>query len=784
MKWLMTIGIVFAAGMLTLAFLWTPPPDSGDTLWTCPMHPEIRLPDPGPCPKCEMDLVPYDDEDLGPRRTALSHEVARLAGIETSPVTRQFVTIPVRMVGKLEYDETRVRTIAARVTGWVDRLFVDYTGVSVKEGDHLFWLYSPDLLQAQQELLIAKSSLDSGMDTTGRNLLNYQAARAKLLLWDLDEDQVDEIEARGTAENHVTIRSPTGGVVIHKAFNEGDEVQSGEPIYRIADLSSLWVMLDAYEQDLPWLRYGQSISMQIEGVPGETFEGRISFIDPLVDEQTRTVKLRVHTDNPQGRLKRGMFVRAVVQSQVAGGGKVMEPALEGKWICPMHPEVVKDAPGLCDACEMDLVSSADLDYVSDAETEKPLVVPASAVLVTGTRAVVYVEVADDQKRVYEGREIVLGPRAGDLYIVAQGLAEGDRVVTQGAFRVDSSMQIKTKPSMISTKIDHLGTTEFRASLAPVYTAYLGMQEALAGDDPAGASVAGGVLLEALDRVQAAPLLEDAQIRWGKESVILLREATSIRDATSIGTLRERFEPLSESVLRVEESFGHAGSEVLFKMHCPMAFDDKGANWLQRGEEIFNPYFGSEMLSCGVVKANFFGIEKLPEDAPVPDPRLAPEKGNLALETEVEAVEAGGFDGTQIFDAYFALQSALAGDNYLSAVQAIAQLHETVQVSPPDNSEAGLGEAWTTLRDAVAAGFRTRSISTLRRQFEPISHGVLDLHDAVGHAGPDAFYVMHCPMAFGNRGADWLQRKEELLNPYFGAIMLHCGSVTDVLEGKN
>jgi len=213
----------------------------------------------------------------------------------------------------------------------------------------------------------------------------------------------------------------------------------------------MWVVLDAYESDLQWLRYGQEVEFTTLAYPGEVFSGAISFISPMMRDGTRTVNVRVNVENPDRKLKPGMFVRAVVRSKIAAPGKVMDADLAGKWISPMHPEIVKDQPGQCDVCGMDLVPAESLGYVgvSPSTAEAPLVIPASAPLITGTRAVVYVEVPEADAPTYEGLEITLGPRAGDYYLVASGLKPGQRVVSRGAFKIDSALQIQAQPSMMN-----------------------------------------------------------------------------------------------------------------------------------------------------------------------------------------------------------------------------------------------------------------------------------------------------------------------------------------------
>ena len=425
--------------------------------WTCSMHPQIRQPKPGKCPICFMDLIPVSTAqvDIGERQISFSKQAIKLMEIETTPVERKFVTAEIRMVGKIDYDETQVRNITAWVPGRIDRLFVDFTGTTVSKGDHMVELYSPELISAQAEFLQALKAADNINAATSKlvtrtTLATLEAAREKLRLLGLTSEQISKIESSGTRPlTHITIYSPIGGIVIHKNATEGLYVDTGTPIYTIADLSQLWVKLDAYESDLPWIRYGQEAEFTTEAYPGEVFKGKIHFIDPVLNEKTRTVKLRVNVDNTEGKLKPGMFVRAIVRSKVAQGGRVMSPDMAGKWICPMHPAVVKGQAGSCDICGMDLVTTESLGYVVDTPKEAPLVIPASAPLITGTRAVVYVQLPDEEKPTFEGREVTLGPRAGEYYLVKEGLSEGDLVVTKGNFKIDSALQIQAKPSMMN-----------------------------------------------------------------------------------------------------------------------------------------------------------------------------------------------------------------------------------------------------------------------------------------------------------------------------------------------
>jgi len=587
--------------------------------WTCSMHPQIRQPKPGKCPICFMDLIPASsgEEDVGERQIAFSNAALKLMEIETTPVERKFVEAEIRMVGKVDYDETRVKNITAWVPGRIDRLYVDFTGITVNKGDHMVDLYSPELISAQAELLQALKAASNAKTATSdlvtrSTLATLEAARDKLRLLGLTAEQISDIENSGKPVTHITIYSPMGGVVIHKNANEGLYVGTGTPIYQVADLSQLWVKLDAYESDLSWLRYGQTVEFTTEAYPGEIFNGTVSFIDPVLNDKTRTVKLRVNADNTDGKLKPGMFVRAAVRSKVAQGGRIMAPEMAGKWICPMHPAVVKAQAGSCDVCGMDLVTTESLGYVVDTPNEAPLVIPASAPLITGTRAVVYVQLPDKAKPTFEGRQITLGPRAGNFYLVKNGLAEGDVVVSHGNFKIDSALQIQAKPSMMSADSGHAQEVfevpdKYREQIWAVIEKYLLLQEALAGDEKEDAVQAAVRIRTFLSGVDMDLLSEKPHEIWMSSSRRMSKVLDSIKEAQDIEKARIAFEQLSNELIPVVKQFGIPKDRGLYRVHCPMAFNNKGADWLQLNKDIRNPYFGASMLKCGAV-TEVIGIE--------------------------------------------------------------------------------------------------------------------------------------------------------------------------------
>jgi Cu(I)/Ag(I) efflux system membrane fusion protein len=430
----------------------TSPPVAEATLWTCSMHPEIQLPNPGKCPKCAMDLIPLSGHsELKSNQIQLTKHAQELAKIVTTRVAEREIHMDLELTGKLNVDETKVYEVSSRFPARLDRLFVDYTGLKVNKGDHMVTAYSPELLSAQAELVQSRKAVDRLTKSASpiirdSAIATLKAAREKLRLWGMTATQIDDAETGKATGDHVTLFAPHSGIVTGKYVNQGDYVKEGTRIYSITDLSRLWLELDAYESDLAWIHYAQEVEFHTVAFPGERFTGIISFIHPVLNDKTRTVKIRVNVKNADGRLKPNMYVGAHIKVTIKRDGTMINNRMSGKWISPMHPEIIKDGPGECDICGMDLVPAEKLGFSASKTYPKPLVIPASAALVTGKRAIVYVQLPEG---VFEGRQVRLGPKAGHHYIVLDGLKKGDIVVTHGAFKVDSSLQLKAKRSMMS-----------------------------------------------------------------------------------------------------------------------------------------------------------------------------------------------------------------------------------------------------------------------------------------------------------------------------------------------
>ncbi len=414
----------------------------GEPVWTCSMHPQVRMTKPGTCPICSMPLVPVGTPASSNNKTSgsmleLSEHARAMASVETVPVRRQKMRRSIRVVGKVQYNETTLANITTRVEGYAERLFVDYTGVEVKPGDHLVEIYSPDLVVAQQELFIALASQ--------QNAPLVASAKRKLLLWGLTPQQVDTIVRDKKVSDRITLFSPIRGTVTEKLVVQNAMVKPGETLYRLANLESVWVYLDVYEYELPWVQYGQLVEIASEAYPDQRFTGRVWFISPVLNEATRTVQVLLNIDNRNHKLKPGMYVSATIRAELLADGNPAPTGLEGQWSCPMHPLVVLPQAGECPICKMALVQLPGQPTGAQRDdVPPPLAVPVTAVLDSGLRKLVYVERAKGQ---FAPVEIVTGPRTDDTYPVLSGLNEGDKVAVRGTFLLDSQSQIRGLPSL-------------------------------------------------------------------------------------------------------------------------------------------------------------------------------------------------------------------------------------------------------------------------------------------------------------------------------------------------
>ena len=413
--------------------------------YVCPMMCTPPHSEPGKCPVCAMELVRSDTSGGGERSVSIDSHARRILGIRTAQAETGEVFRTIRTVGEIEFDEERVATIAAYIDGRLEEMFAEYVGVQVAKGDDLAMLYSPQLYSAQVEYLTSRQTPALNALTGDIDRLS-DVAEDNLTEFGMTKSQIDVLRSSGKAQKRLPIASPISGTVIEKHKVEGDYVKTGEAIYRVADLSTVWLMLELYPSDAAAVRFGQQVEAEIQSLPGEIYTGRIAFIDPLVDPKKRTVDVRVEMTNFDGRLKPGDYATATIRVPAVPRDEVYDPALAGKWISPMHPQIIRNEPGQCPICGMDLVPTSDLGFVDQPLPEQEVVsVPRSAVLMAGDNSVVYVET---EPGVFEIREVTLGTLTDNEAVILDGVKAGEVVATDGNFLIDSQMQLGGKPSLL------------------------------------------------------------------------------------------------------------------------------------------------------------------------------------------------------------------------------------------------------------------------------------------------------------------------------------------------
>lgn len=531
--------------------------------YTCSMHPNFRSTDPNErCPICGMELIPVTrssarDDDL----TAIEFSGRSLAllDLQTYKVQRGTATQQLRLLGSLEFDERSLNAISAWTSGRIERLHVNYTGAYVEAGDPLVELYSPELYVAQQELLQAYSQgqREAPAFLADSNQTTLRAARERLRLLGLSGAQIDQIVESGEASDRILIHAPSAGLVVTRNVSQGDYVNTGDTVLELADQDRLWAVFELFERDLEYIEVGQQLEFYLQS-SNQRVQGVVESLAPRIDAERRTREVRVALHAGEESLTVGTFVRALV----------------------------------------------------DIEVDNVLAIPASAPLLTGSRAVVYVRVSPDSGE-FEARTIEIGRRLGDSYEVLSGLEEGDIVVSRGAFRIDSELQLRGRPSMMAPQgggavgHDHGAMSARETAHAdheePVVAAgeslqlgnlpdtYFAMWEALHGDDVDRWQAAAEDFYQAADAVNWPHNMHDVHAE-------LSAGAGHAHHVGSLEQARELFQRHSQVMIALARA-GYLDVNA-YLMFCPMAFDNQGAYWLQPDRRLLNPYFGASMLRCG------------------------------------------------------------------------------------------------------------------------------------------------------------------------------------------
>ena len=657
---LIPVGLFFAAGIVLIVIVglaqrigWLPASDAlpstktgatSGSIFTCPMHPQIRQPSPGRCPICGMALVPASSSAANVDELAVKIEPAqrRLANIQTAKAESSPLEATLQTVGSIAIDESRQATISAYIDGRIERLFADYTGVAIKKGDHLAVVYSPQLFSAQVEFVEARRAANAAGGLPAVRQVQEALAtntRKRLKEFGMTDEQLAELERSGAAQSRLTIYAPQGGTVVEKPAVEGNYMKAGDPIYRVADLSTVWLMLQLFPEDATRIRFGQRVEAVAQSLPGEKLVGRVAFVDPTVSPKTRSVGVRVELLN-DGRLRPGDYAEAFITLPIGQRGEVYDADLANKWISPMHPQIIRDKSGQCPICGMDLVPTSRYGYTAEPVAQpSSLHVPRSAVLMAGGNSVVYVET---KPGLFEIRPVSLGPILRNRVVILDGVKAGEEVATAGNFLIDSQMQLAGKPSLIDptraiAKIkERHGPLAFEkvaitqiggdigTSLEELYAAYFQVQQALSSDKKPPESAAKS-LSQAASTLAADKSLPDAAAKLTREVAATSEHLHHL----DIAEARKTFKTISRAVVTLASQVRSEGAEKSFThFYCPMVPGGEG-DWLQSGGELANPYFGSEMLRCGE-KVQVFpasgeppGKVDLPE---VQDPAASKAKG--------------------------------------------------------------------------------------------------------------------------------------------------------------
>lgn len=544
-----------------------------NTVWTCSMHPQVRQEEPGSCPICGMDLIPLksmEGEAIDDNAIQMTEAAMKIADVQTVMVKRSSPAKQVYLPGKVKADERRISEITARFPGRIEKLYVNFTGQKVYKGQKLATVYSPSLVTAQKELFEAMKFKET-------NPSFYNSAVNKLKLWDLTEEQISSIENGGEVRYNFDVLATGTGTVLSRNVSLGDYIKEGQSLFEISNLGKVWVMFDAYESDLAWIREGDKIDFTIESVPGRKFTSTVTFIDPVINPSTRVALVRTEISNPDDLLKPEMFAKGILNAKLPG-------------------------------------------------VENALVIPKTAVLWTGKRAVVYVKQPDTEQPAFKFRDIELGPEAGDLYVVNEGLEEGEEIVSNGVFKVDAAAQLQGKLSMMnpdggktstghnhgdmemdSNDPEHKAMTKNSASPVKVdqkfidqvkttVSSYLEIKEALVNSDEAASKVAAKKFGQELGKVDMTVLSGDAHMAWMNFLKTLKAEIEKIGSSDLDGQ-RKAFGTLSDSYYHALKKFNINGLNIYYQF-CPMANNNAGGFWLSETEEVRNPYFGESMLGCG------------------------------------------------------------------------------------------------------------------------------------------------------------------------------------------
>ena len=542
--------------------------DVSEEIWTCSMHPQIRQNEPGECPICGMDLIPLESNaSNNPLTLEMTEEAVKLSNIQTT-IVGQKLNDPSKKIsvsGKVQPDERLTSSQVVHIPGRIEKLFVSFTGEKVVKGQKIATIYSPELIAAQRELIEAAKLKDL-------NPALVYAAKEKLYNWKIDSSQVSKIELEGVIQNAFPVFADETGIVTKRRVSVGDYVKTGEPLFELVNLSRVWVLFDLYEEDIQNFKTGDKIAFVTPSLPNKTFNTVITFIDPIINPDTRAVSVRAEVANPRGILKPEMLVYGQLTRKSANN--------------------------------------------------LPLNVPKSAVMWTGKRSVVYVKIPDTDIPSFEFREVELGEAFGNSYQVVSGLNSGEEVVTNGSFTIDAAAQLNNQSSMMNRSVKLKKTNQvnvlpdykestpslFKAQLTELANVYLKLKDAFVETNSESAIREASEFFEQIKTVDMSLIEGDAHVFWMEQVEALEAHSVKIKESNDVKYQREQFDFLSQALIASVKVFGMSKG-TLYVQHCPMVNNNEGADWISDEEKIRNPYFGDKMMKCGKVKATIMASLK-------------------------------------------------------------------------------------------------------------------------------------------------------------------------------
>ena len=704
----------------------------GVQYWTCGMHPWVILPEPGLCPICHMDLTPLDPAKLT-GEIAIDPVVVQNIGVRVASVTTGPLTKDIRTIGTVAYDETATRDVNTKISGWIEELFVDETGAAVEQGDPLFTLYSPELFQAQEEYLSAFQN--QGRLTRGL----LEGSRTKLDYLDISPEQIRELEQRGTVRKTLTVASPHSGVVVEKNAHEGMKIEPGTLVYRIADVSSVWVIATLYEYQLPFVKVGQPAVMSLPYLAGREFTGEVAYIYPYLQEESRQVKVRLEFQNSDGMLRPGMF--ATVQ----------------------------------------LESTLD---------QEAILAPREAIISTGTRQVVFIAQGEGK---FEPREVDIGVETEQgLVEILDGLKPGERVVTSGQFLLDS--ESKMRAALATMVRGEMAADEVVAGadvaevtvlaglpgataeqLSEVLRNYTAIGDQLATDSTQGVAATAEALVASFDAMMENPL-PDSPSFWSEsaEAKDIRNQAGQLGEAKGLDATRMIYAGLSQSLAALIEEIGVPASygDRVEALTCPMYPPDVGgAVWLQPAGKARNPYMGQKMLSC-VGDRTLLPIAGGGAGSPAGQGAAAEDVLTVApnIQSQIDRLVA----------AYLILQQMLYEGQVAGSEQQL-ELIRAAALELAEVEEERLRSAAVEISEAAVR--QPEDLAKLRAAYKSLSAAVIDLAEIAPPttAVAPVLRKVFCPMA----KAYWLQAASEVQNPYYGlgSNMADCGTIEASIETR-